>query len=218
MIKCCIFDLDGTLLNTLDTIHYYIVRAMDEYGYPAISRDACRSFVGNGARLLIERAMNSVGEFDKERIDEVFLLYNQLYDSEPLHLTAPYEGIVEMLGCIKANGIKIAVLSNKPHSATEPLVKEIFGELVDIAKGKEEGIPLKPDPTSALRILSSLGIEREECAFIGDTSVDISTARNLGAALALGVSWGFRDREDLVGAHVIIDSPSGLLHLLSNCT
>ena len=132
MIKCCIFDLDGTLLNTLDTIHYYIVKAMDEHGYPAISRDACRSFVGNGARLLIERAMNSVGEFDKERIDEVFLLYNQLYDSEPLYLTAPYEGIVEMLECIKANGIKIVVLSNKPHSATGPLVKEIFGELVDM--------------------------------------------------------------------------------------
>lgn len=214
MIKCCIFDLDGTLLNTLDTIHYYIVKAMGEYGYKRISKDACRSFVGNGARLLIERAMHSVGEFDSERIDEVFLLYNKLYDSKPLYLTTPYDGILEMLKAIKTEGIKVAVLSNKPHPATEPLVKAIFGELVDIAKGKEDGVPLKPDPASASKILSILGIERQECAFIGDTSVDIETGKALGAALVVGVPWGFRDRADLYEADIVIDSPTMLLPLI----
>ncbi len=214
MIKCCIFDLDGTLLNTLDTIHYYIVKAMGEYGYPSISREACRNFVGNGARLLIERAMHSVGELDGGKIDEVFILYNKLYDSEPLYLTNPYEGILDMLKRIKSEGIKVAVLSNKPHTATEPLVKEIFGELVDLVKGKEDGVPLKPDPTSARRIISTLGVERGECAFIGDTSVDISTGKALGASLVVGVPWGFRDRIDLSGADAIIDAPSMLLPLL----
>ena len=211
MIKCCIFDLDGTLLNTLDTIHYYITRAMGEHGYPVISRQDCRSFVGNGARLLIERAMHSVGEFDKERIEEVYRLYNMLYDREPLYLTSPYEGIMEMLTEIKAQGIKVAVLSNKPHTATEPIVNKMFGLLVDTVRGGEEGIPLKPDPTSALGILSSLGVETEECAFIGDTSVDVSTGKALGAAVVIGVPWGFRDRIDLVGADAIANTPQDIL-------
>ena len=214
MIKCCIFDLDGTLLNTLDTIHYYIVKAMGEYGYTGISRQDCRRFVGNGARLLIERAMHSVGEYDTGKIQEVYDLYNSLYNQEPLYLTAPYEGIAEMLSELKARGIKIAVLSNKPHSATEPIVKHIFGEKVDTVRGGEDGVPLKPNPTSALKILSVLGVEREECAFIGDTSVDVNTGKALGASLVVGVPWGFRDRSDLALADAIIDTPRELLPLV----
>ena len=130
MIKCCIFDLDGTLLNTLDTIHYYLVKAMNEYGYPEISREACRKFVGNGARLLIERAMHSVGEYNEDRIEKVYILYNRLYNREPLYHTKPYGGIVETLSALREVGIKVAVLSNKPHSATEPIVRNIFGDIL----------------------------------------------------------------------------------------
>ncbi len=214
MIKCCIFDLDGTLLNTLDTIHYYLVKAMNEYGYPEISREACRKFVGNGARLLIERTMHSVGEYNEDRIEKVYILYNRLYNREPLYLTKPYGGIVETLSALREVGIKVAVLSNKPHSATEPIVRNIFGDMVDLVKGAEDGVPLKPDPTSALNILSLLGIERGECAFIGDTSVDVCTGKALLASLTVGVSWGFRDREDLLEADVIIDAPEELFPLV----
>ncbi|MBQ9084594.1 MAG: HAD family hydrolase [Clostridia bacterium] len=216
MISCCIFDLDGTLLNTLDTIHYYVNRAMGECGYPSITRDSCRSFVGNGARLLIERAMRSVGEKNIDRIAEVHTVYNKMYDAEPLYLTAPYDGIPELLKELRANGIRIAVLSNKPHSATEPIVKAIFGDLVDIVRGGVDGVPLKPDPTAGKMLLDALKCRPSNCAFIGDTSVDVDMGRAMGVGLTVGVSWGFRDREELLCADCIADTSEDVLKAILN--
>ncbi len=211
MIRCCIFDLDGTLLNTLDTIHYYVNLAMEKAGYPGVSKDDTRRFVGNGAWLLIERAMRSVGEKNEACIARVHTIYNQLYDADPLYLTAPYSGIPEILKTLKDREIKVAVLSNKPHSATEPIVRSFFGEMVDIARGGMEGVPLKPDPTAGIMILDSFGVACEECAFIGDTAVDVRMGKAIGARLSIGVSWGFRDREELLDADAIVDTAENLI-------
>ena len=216
MIKAVIFDLDGTLLNTINTIEYYCNTALEKYGFNPVPVDKYKHFVGNGAKLLIERAMSYTREWTDDEFEKVFALYNELYDADTLYLTAPYNGIVDMLKSLKEQGYKTAVLSNKPHFATVDVVNKIFGDdIFDIVRGGMDGVPLKPDPTAVFEIMKELNVSEEEVVFVGDTKVDIATGKNAGL-FAIGVLWGFRDEAELTaaGADVIIDDAKEILNIV----
>ncbi len=216
MIKSVVFDLDGTLLNTINTIEYYCNTALEKYGFNPVPVDKYKHFVGDGAKLLIERAMSYTREWTDDEFEKVFALYNELYDADTLYLTAPYNGIVDMLKSLKEQGYKTAVLSNKPHFATVDVVNKIFGDgIFDIVRGGMDGVPLKPDPTAVFEIMKELNVSKEEVVFVGDTKVDIATGKNAGL-FAIGVLWGFRDEAELTaaGADVIIGDAKEILNIV----
>lgn len=216
MIKAVIFDLDGTLLNTINTIEYYCNTALQKYDFDSVPVDRYKHFVGNGAKLLVERAMSYTREWTDDEFEKVFKKYNELYDADTLYLTAPYDGIVDMLKSFKENGFKTAVLSNKPHFATVDVVNKIFGDdIFDIVRGGMDSIPLKPDPTAVFEIMKELNVSKEEVVFVGDTKVDIATGKNAGL-FAIGVLWGFRDEAELTeaGADVIIEDAKEILNIV----
>lgn len=214
-MKAVIFDLDGTLLNTIDTIKYYCDSALTKYGFDAVPVDKYKIMVGNGAKVLVERAMSYTRQWTAEEFDKVFKAYNDAYNADTLYLTAPYDGIVDMLHSLKDAGYKIAVLSNKPDFATVDVVNTVFGEGVfDIVRGAVDGVPLKPDPTAVYEIMKELDVSADEAIFVGDTKVDIATGKNAGL-FAVGVLWGFRDEAELTaaGADVIINDASRILEI-----
>ena len=213
MIKCCIFDLDGTVLDTIGTITYYVNEIFRRYGIMPVSEGECNYFAGNGAGVLIERALRSKGLYSEELKNKILPEYKAAYDEAPVYLTRVFPGICELLSELRKRGIKIAVLSNKPDTATKSVVAEFFPDVFDEVIGAVDGVPLKPSPASALSLISRLGVTADEVAWIGDTATDIETAKNLGARLGIGVLWGFRPREELVlaGADVIVDDPSQIL-------
>ena len=219
-IKCAVFDLDGTLLNTIKTITHYLNFALANNGLGEVTPEECRGFVGNGVRMLLIRAIEARGEYTDELYARMYESYNEAYNAEPHYLTEAYEGIPEMLEGLRARGIRLAVLSNKPHIATVGTIAKFFPNTFDVVSGGREGIPLKPDPTALLSTVSALGFTPDECLYVGDSDVDMETARNAGVALGLGVSWGFRDREVLksAGADLIIDAPSELFRLFTKKT
>ena len=215
-IKACIFDLDGTLLNTLSTITYYVNAALARIGARAISEEECRGLVGKGARNLLERALCLVGH---EVADfEAFLHeYDAHYNSDPAYLTAPYEGIEPLSDVLYKSGMRIAALSNKPEGAAKPLVEMYFGNKISVVSGGKPGAILKPDAGAVAPILAALGVKAEQTAFIGDSGVDMQTAKNYGAAMGIGVLWGFRDAGELLscGADLLAAHPSDILKALN---
>lgn len=215
MIRACIFDLDGTLLNTLETIAHYANQTLNKFDLPAIPTERYRYLVGNGARILVERMLQET-QGDMALFGAAFEDYTQSYDKEPLYLTAPYDGILDLLRELKSRNIKIAVLSNKPHNATAAVVKAIFGtDTFDRCYGQREGVPIKPDPTALIALMDELGVSPEECLYVGDTATDMQTGRGAGAK-TVGVLWGFRDRDELAenGAELLVEHPRQLLDAL----
>ena len=213
MIKCCIFDLDGTLLDTLPTIKYHLNNTLTAYGLPPATDSDTRIYIGDGAYQLIYRAFTARGVNDAEMIAKALAEYKAAYDASPYYLTTVYDGIEEMLDRLSAAGVTLAVLSNKPDLAAGLVVGKFLPDRFDVVRGGRDGVALKPDPAAALSMLSELGFSPDECAFIGDTSVDITTGRNMGAALSVGVLWGFRDRAELTaaGADVIVSTAVEIL-------
>ena len=206
MIKCCIFDLDGTILNTISSITYYVNNALTARGIDTVSEEACKLFAGDGARMLVKRALESKGIYDEKLRDELLSEYIKAYDSDPWYLTAPFDGIKEVLSNLKERGIKIAVVSNKPDSTVKMVVPHFFGDVFDEILGIKDGVALKPDPAAARQVLKTLGVSESQTVWIGDTSVDVKTGKNLNVALNIGVLWGFRKREELecAGADIIV--------------
>ena len=196
-ITTCIFDLDGTLLNTLDSITYYINEVFASHGIEPLSASQVRRALGAGAKNLITTACALRGVADSDSVSQILAEYKSAYDSAPEYLVCPYDGIIPMLEGLKASGVKLAVLSNKPDFATCELVRRYFGDIFDICHGAREGIPLKPAPDGVLEILHELGVSPDECAFIGDGDLDVLTARAAEVALPISVLWGFRDRDEL---------------------
>ena len=194
------FDLDGTVLDTISTITYYVNKVFIEEGIEPILEEDCKYYAGNGARKLIERALASRGITDTPAVDRILEIYKRYYDEAPLYLTKPFPGIKEMLAELRRDGYKLAVVSNKPHTASYPIVRHFFGDAFDAITGALDGVPVKPDPTLPLQVLDTLGVDRAESIFVGDTYVDMETGKNIGSAKVVGVLWGFRKREELVGA------------------
>ena len=210
MIKCCIFDLDGTLLNTIPSITYYINKTFREAGFSEITEEDTKRFIGNGASKLIERALRHVGAYSESVHKDILRKYNAVYDSDPYYLTEPYSGIGELVFDLHRRGVKLAVLSNKPDSTTRLCVSHFFEGKFDAVLGGTDGMPLKPAPDSTEAVLRILQCAASETAFIGDSDVDIITGRNAGVALTVGAAWGFRGEEELrlAGADKVFDTPS----------
>lgn len=215
-MKACIFDLDGTLTNTLESMTYSVNLTLEEMGLSKITKDQCRLFVGNGARVLMEKSLKAVGDTDASRIEEGMEIYGRIFDRNCTYHVTPYEGIPEILKALKDKGIHLAVLSNKPDRQTVKVVKAIFGEeLFDYAQGQKEGIRRKPEPDGVWYLMEQMHVSKEECLYIGDSEVDAATGRNAGLK-TIGVLWGFRDRKTLetAGADDLIDRPDELLQFV----
>ena len=215
-MKACIFDLDGTLTNTLESMTYSVNLTLEEMGLSKITKDQCRLFVGNGARVLMEKSLKAAGDTDASRIEEGMEIYGRIFDQNCTYHVTPYEGIPEMLKALKDKGIHLAVLSNKPDRQTVKVVKAIFGEeLFDYAQGQKEGIRRKPEPDGVWYRMEQMHVSKEECLYIGDSEVDAATGRNAGLK-TIGVLWGFRDRKTLETAEVddLIDRPDELLQFV----
>lgn len=216
MYKACIFDLDGTLTDTLDSLVFSVNATLEELGLLPIDRQACRMFVGNGARVLMEKALVAGGERDTSRIEEAMEIYGRIFDVHCTYGVTPYDGICELLAELKARSIRMAVLSNKPDRQTAHVVKAVFGEeLFQCVQGQKDGIPRKPDPLAALQMAERMGVSADETVYIGDSEVDIQTGIAAGMK-TIGVSWGFRGSSLLLeaGAKHIADSPDEILKLI----
>lgn len=210
--EAAIFDLDGTLVNSLDDLANNANDTLHAYGFPVHEVEAYRYFVGNGSRKLIERILPEKHATDMAFVEQFMSEYKDCYARNLLQKTKPYDGIMEMLEELRRRGIPMAVCTNKHQSAAEMIVKTLFphGIFQEII-GDQEGLPRKPDPQKVLRIMRDFGVTGEQTAYFGDTDVDMDTARNAGA-FAVGVLWGFRAREELVahGADILLTHPMEL--------
>lgn len=216
MMKACIFDLDGTLTDTLESLVYSVNATLEEMRLPGITKEQCQAFVGNGARRLLEDSLEAAGDAGHTRIEEAMEIYKRIFDMNCTYKVKPYEGIMEVLKALKEGNVKTAVLSNKPHGQTVKVVSEVIGEeWIDWAQGQQEQIARKPDPEAVYSILKRFGIKKEEALYIGDSEVDIKTGHNAGLT-TIGVTWGFRSREQLIeaGALNLIDKAGELLEYL----
>ena len=215
MKKLCIFDLDGTLSDTLPTIAYYGNLALQKYGHQPIEEQRYKILVGNGRDLLIHRMLAESNSDTPAEFERVGAAYDAAYEADALYLTKPYNGISELLENLKKNGIKTAVLSNKPHNVACAVVKELFGGIFDAVWGKKPEFPVKPNPCAALNICRGLCAEPKDAVFIGDTRVDIETGKN-GGFYTIGVLWGFRTKEELqaAGADFIASQPGEIFDVI----
>ena len=207
-----IFDLDGTLLDTLGDLAASTNYALRTHGMPEHSMDDVRSFVGNGVRKLMERAIPQGA--DNPEFEATFATFRQHYMQHSLDTTKPYEGIPETLAALKAKGCRLAVVSNKMMAATQELCQHFFPDTIEVAIGEHEaeGIRKKPAPDTVFAALEQLGLGKEGAVYVGDSDVDIQTAKNAGLP-CISVLWGFRDRDFLIqhGAKTFISAPSELL-------
>lgn len=212
-LKAVIFDMDGTLLDTLADITDSVNEALKVHGLPMRTSDEIRRFVGNGARQLIARAIPD-GE-ENPLFETTLAIYKTYYDYHCKDNTKPYEGISQLLKELKRRNFKIGVVSNKPDHMVKALSQEYFGEFIDVAIGEKEGVNRKPAPDTLLAAMQELGVEQDECVFIGDSDVDIATAGNAETRF-IAVTWGFRDSTYLKehGATELIALPMELLYLI----
>ena len=207
MIQLVIFDLDGTLLNSIDDIAVSTNHALKKFGYPEHPQKAYRHFVGSGITKLIERALPETAK-TPETILQVRTAFLEYYLQHPTDFTRPYPGIPELLEQLRQQGILLAVASNKFHQGTVELTHHFFGDCFHVVLGQKEGIPIKPDPTIVQEILQTTGISHCNALYVGDTNVDMLTAQN-SHITSVGVTWGFRSRQELeeAGANLIVDTP-----------
>ena len=208
--KTFIFDLDGTLLNTLNDLAASTNHALLTNGMAERSIDEVRQFVGNGVRLLIERAVEPGS--DKATIDRVFADFKTHYMHHSLDTTRPYDGIMDMLHELRHRGIRIAVVSNKLCAATRELCHHFLADTVEVAIGEKEGIRRKPSPDTVIEAMLELGVDKADAVYVGDSDVDIATAKNCGMP-CISVLWGFRDKDFLIEhvAQTFVNHPSELL-------
>lgn len=215
-MKACIFDLDGTLTDTLESLAYSVKETLREMGLAEITTEQCRKFVGDGAKVLMERALKAAGEQDLSRLEESLSIYRRIFDANCTYHVTPYQGIFPVLEQLRKAGVRLAVLSNKPHEQAVKVVREIFGAGVfDYVSGQQEKIRKKPDPAGVRHIMEILQVRPEDCLYVGDSEVDVQTGRNAGVK-TVTVTWGFRTREELksAGAGTLIESPDELLQYI----
>ena len=199
-MKLLAFDVDGTVLDTLDSIIHHVNESLHENGFYRVDdREYFKKILGYGSKYLIEKALifpyNHI--YDKNLTDEILEYYMKRYEKEPSYLTKPYPGMKELLVKLKEEGYILVAYSNKPHDVLIKVMSDIFEEgLFDEIEGIKSGAPTKPDPTVLNDIIEKYGVTKEEACYIGDSDVDMATAKNAGVH-AIAVTWGFRTREQL---------------------
>ena len=215
MKKLAIFDLDGTLLNTIEDLGYAANHALQAHGYTTHSIASYPFFVGNGVRRLIERVLPEDARTEAT-IDRLLITFKEYYNDHNTDYTKPYEGIPELLSLLSSRGVAIAVASNKYQAATEKLISHFFPTLSFIAvEGQKEGVPVKPDPSIVFESLAKAKTPKADTIYIGDSGVDMETARR-ACVDSVGVTWGFRPEKELVENHAdtIVNSPGDIAKLI----
>lgn len=212
-IDTVIFDLDGTLLDTLDDLCAAVNHALRTHGLPERATQEIRSFLGNGIRRLMQLSVPE--NMNEEDFENVFRTFRTYYVAHCMDSTRPYPGIMPLLEALKERGVKMAIVSNKVHTAVQELNRRFFDRYMTTAVGESATVRRKPNPDALLRALQEMGSLRERALYVGDSEVDIETARNAGIP-CVTVLWGFRDRDFLMrsGAEICIDRPSGLLDII----
>ena len=216
MKKAVIFDLDGTLSDSIHSIKYCGDKAMEAVGLGGFSTDDYKYFVGDGAANLIKRALIANGDTELKFFDEAFVVYKEVFRENCMYKVEPYEGIRDLLAALKEKEIKIVVLSNKPHAETINVIETLFGKgYFDVIQGQKENVPIKPSPEGAFQILKQLEMTADEILYLGDTATDMKTGKSTGA-FTIGALWGFRERKELEegGADAIIAHPLEVLKFL----
>ena len=205
-----IFDLDGTLLSTLNDLATSTNYALRWAGMPERTIEEIRMFVGNGVKLLMERAIPN--GINNPKFEETYAKFREHYLEHNLDTTSPYDGIPELLRELKRRGKKLAIVSNKFYAATQDLAKHFFPDTIKVAIGERETIRKKPAPDTVLEALRQLGASKEGAVYIGDSDVDIMTAKNCGLP-CISVLWGFRDKDFLIqhGGTIFVNKPSEIL-------
>ncbi len=210
-IKAVIFDMDGTILNTLQDIANAVNHTLKLHNHPTHELYKFKRFVGDGTDTMLKRALPDGLKTD-EYVAKIKPDYVEYYDAHPIDTTAPYDGILDLLDELKQKGIKLAVVSNKIDCMVGPIAQKFFGDTFDYVTGQKDGMPVKPDPAAVFCAMKCLGVTAEECIFVGDSGVDAKTGFNAGM-FTVGVLWGFRDEAELLenGANVVISKPCELL-------
>lgn len=216
MYQCCIFDLDGTLINSIYALTKTINLTLAEYGYGPVDDEHTKVFVGDGYKKFVERAFVYCGDEELVHYEKALETYNRYFKENCLYRIDAYDGIRELLEFLKANGVKIAVLSNKAHERTIENIETVFGKgYFDVISGEKEGVNRKPDPAGVYAVLDELGLKPEQGLYLGDTSTDMKTGLAAGMDTA-GVTWGFRSREELEEYHpkYIVDDPREVIDII----
>lgn len=208
-----VFDLDGTLINSLPDISAAANKMLSQFGKAGHAVDEYKFFVGNGSKKLVERILP---DFTKEQQAEALTIYKDLYQQDLVVNTAPYPGIRELLLSLKAEGIKIGVCTNKHYSAVNEILKKVFPETeFDAVAGESAGVPKKPDPANVNNIIKELGIDKSKTVYVGDSDVDMETGCRAGV-MTVGVLWGYRPLDNMIqaGGKIFINQPAALLDIL----
>ena len=214
MIKACIFDLDGTLAYTLDSMACVANEVMERFSLKPQPVENFKYYCGNGADMLVRRCLADAGDETLEHYEEARKLYREMFDKDPLYKVSHYPGMPETIKALKSRGVKLAVCSNKPHVATVKVVREMFGDEFDVVIGQSDALRKKPAPDEPLKAAEELGVTPEECMYFGDTGTDMQTG-NAAGMCTVGVLWGYRDKEELEenGAQKLLEKPEEILKL-----
>lgn len=213
-IKAILFDLDGTLLDTIEDLTASTNHALRKFSLPERSVDEVRSFVGNGVRRLMQQAVPA--NTSNELFEEIFEAFKDYYFKHSYDYTLPYPGIMPLLYELKEKGLKLGIVSNKWHTAVQELSSCFFSDLIEVAIGESETTPRKPNPEGVFTALKALGCNAKEALYVGDSNIDIMTAQNAGIK-CISVTWGFRNEEFLKAhqARTLIHSPQELLSIIT---
>lgn len=214
MFKACIFDLDGTLANTLESMAFVTNTILRKLNLRELPADGFRYYSGEGAHMLVQRCLRDAGDEELRYLAEAEKMYREMFATDPMYKVVHYEGMPETIKELKKRGARLAVCSNKPHPAAVKVMKEMFREDFDVVLGQSNEIPRKPSPAGPLKVAGMFGVSPEECMYVGDTCTDMETGKAAGM-YTVGVLWGFRNRQELVenGADCLAETPVDLLKI-----
>ena len=215
MIKACIFDLDGTLADTLESMAYIANLIMEKFGLTPMPVENFKYYCGEGAGMLMRRCLKDAGDPKLAHLEEGERIYREMFAENPMYKVNHYPGMPETIRELKRRGLKLGVCSNKPHPAAVKVIAQMFGNDFDAVMGQSDAIPRKPAPDGALRLAQEFHVQPQECMYVGDTATDMQTGKAAGM-FTVGALWGFRDEKELTenGADILAGVPTDLLKIL----